>query len=123
VVKTRSGFSVRPPVSAGGVREEERYWLRARLGPVSLREPVAVVAVVTEPERRGFAYGTPDGHPVPGEEAFVAYRATDGTVWLTPRSLARPGRGPWRALYPVVVVAQRWYRWRYERAPRGQAVD
>jgi uncharacterized protein (UPF0548 family) len=121
-VKTRSGFSVAPPVgAAGGVRGGERYWLLARLGPWVLREPVQVVATVTEPDRRGFAYGTLDGHPVSGEEAFPVHRAPDGTVWLSLRSFTRPGRGVWSALFPAVLVAQRWYRWRYRRALREPA--
>ena len=122
-VKTRSGFSVESdgpstsgnglghPVAAGG-----RYWLVAHLGPFRIREPVQVLAVVDEPDRKGFAYGTLAGHPVRGAEAFLVERRTDGSVWLTIRSLTRPASGLWGALYPVALLAQRLYRRRYFRS-------
>lgn len=112
-VKTRSGFAVRPP---GRVREDSDLELVASVGPLRIREPVQVVAVVDTPSRRGFAYRTRPGHPVTGEEAFVVHRDDDGRVWLTLRSLTRPGTGLWRPLFPVLLVAQRVYRRRYRRA-------
>ena len=39
-----------------------------------------IVAVVDEPDRVGFAYGTLPGHPERGEEAFLVERSDDGTV-------------------------------------------
>jgi uncharacterized protein (UPF0548 family) len=116
-VKTRSGFTVHPPTGPGGVREGEELWLHAALGPLTVREPVRVVAVVETAERSGFAYGTLRGHPVSGEEAFVVHRDPDGRVHLTLRSLTRPApRGLWRAAFPALLVAQRVYRRRYQRA-------
>jgi len=94
------------------------HWVTVSFGPVTVREPVRVVAVVDEPDRFGFAYGTLEGHPVSGEEAFVVHRAGDGRVNFTVRSLTAPGRGPWRRAFPLLVVLQRWYRWRYVRAVR-----
>lgn len=91
-VKTRSGFAV---------------------------EPARVVAVVDRPDRCGFAYGTLEGHPVSGEEAFVLHRGDDGVVRLTLRSVTARGSGPWRLAFPAVLVAQRWYRRRYARALTG----
>ena len=119
-VKTRSGFAVeavdgRAPV----VREGADYWLVAAVGPLRIREPARVVAVVDREDRCGFAYGTLEGHPVSGEEAFVLTRDRDGAVHLTLRSLTRPGGGVWRAAFPAVLVAQRWYRARYARALLG----
>ncbi|MBT0771458.1 hypothetical protein KIH74_21150 [Kineosporia sp. J2-2] len=38
---------------------------------------------------------------------------------LVPRSLTRAPRGRRRAAFPLVLLAQRWYRARYQRAPRG----
>ena len=111
-VKTGSGFSVDP---AAEVQTDASYWLRAHIGPVTVREPVRVVAVVREPTRCGFAYGTLAGHPVSGEEAFVVHRADDG-VYLTLRSVTRPGAGIWRLAFPAVLVAQRVYRRRYLEA-------
>ncbi len=116
-VKTRSGFTVEPALPAGAcVQADERYWLLARVGLLTVREPVLIVAVVDESNRRGFAYGTLDGHPVSGEEAFIVHRAPDGAVSLTLRSLTRPGRGWWRPVFPAALVAQRWYRRQYLRA-------
>jgi uncharacterized protein (UPF0548 family) len=116
-VKTGSGFTVIALQGEGTrVREGRDYVLRARLGPVIVREPVRVVTVVEHDDRCGFAYGTLDGHPVRGEEAFVVHRATDGGVLLTLRSLTSAPRGPWLIAYPAALVAQRWYRRRYRRA-------
>jgi uncharacterized protein (UPF0548 family) len=112
-VKTRSGFRVRPP---GPVQEGTDLALVAAVGPLRITEPVRVVAVVDTADRRGFAYATRPGHPVSGEEAFVVHRDPDGAVWLTLRSLTRPGTGLWRPLFPLLLVAQRVYRRRYRRA-------
>ncbi|MFI9487863.1 DUF1990 family protein [Promicromonospora sp. NPDC052451] len=118
-VKTRSGFAVEPSPGAGrDVRQGERYWLVARIGPLRVREPVEVVATVATDHRAALAYGTLQGHPVSGEEAFVVHRDDAGTVRLTLRSLTRAGRGRWRALFPLILVAQRVYRRRYLRALR-----
>ncbi len=116
-VKTHSGFSV-----VLGSNDDLRVAsgqdrvLSARLGPCALREPVRVVDVVDEPDRRGFAYGTRMGHPVSGEEAFIVHCSDDGGVWLTLRSLTRAGGGHWRIVFPLALVAQLGYRARYRRA-------
>jgi uncharacterized protein (UPF0548 family) len=116
-VKTRSGFGVQAADGGDvGVRLGVEYTLLARIGPVTVREPVCVVTVVETDDRCGFAYGTGVGHPVSGEEAFVVWRDVQGQVWLTLRSLTRPSTGAWRALFPALLVAQRWYRRRYQRA-------
>ena len=115
-VKTRSGFTVEPASgSDAGVRDGADYWLVAAVGPLRIREPARVVAVVDRPDRCGFAYGTLEGHPVSGEEAFVLHRDDDG-VRLTLRSVTAPGAGRWRPAFPAVLVAQRLYRRRYARA-------
>ena len=120
-VKTRSGFAVESEGGGDvGVRPGADYWLIARIGPFRIREPARVVAVVDRPDRCGFAYGTLDGHPVSGEEAFVLHRTGDGAVHLTLRSLTRPGGGRWRLVFAAVLVAQRWYRMRYSKALVGQ---
>jgi uncharacterized protein (UPF0548 family) len=118
-VKTRSGFTVEPGPGAGSrVEPGADYWLVPSLGPFRVREPVRVVGVVNRPDRCGFAYGTLSGHPVSGEEAFVVSRAPDGTVSLTLRSLTRPAPGRWRLAFPAILLAQRWFRFRYLRALR-----
>jgi uncharacterized protein (UPF0548 family) len=112
-VKTRSGFQVR---DADGVAERvvkgANVWLVASAGPFSVREPVRVIDVVRTDDRCGYAYGTLEGHPISGEEAFIVHRS-DGKVFLTIRSLTRPGLGRWRFAFPVVRVFQHWYRRRY----------
>lgn len=118
-IKTRSGFEVRRPVGVAAndpVTVGESVWLAARVGPFRVREPVRVVAVLDEERRQGFAYATLRGHPVRGEEAFLVERGSDGSVWLTIRSVSRPARGAWWPLFPALAVAQRVYRRRYFRA-------
>lgn len=116
-VKTRSGFLVdsHAPVRAG-----RRERIRVRALGVTVAEPVEVVAVVEDAHRVGFAYRTLPGHPVDGEEAFVLHRdAADGDIVLTVRSLTRPApQQPWRALYPLLRIAQVVARRRYLRALR-----
>jgi uncharacterized protein (UPF0548 family) len=119
-VKRRSGFRVSP---AGVVAQGTDYLITAGLGPLTVREPVRVVAVVDTIDRCGFAYGTLHGHPVSGEEAFIVHRDSAGAVSLTIRSLTRPAPdGVWRLTFPVLLLAQRLFRRRYLRAlapPRG----
>jgi uncharacterized protein (UPF0548 family) len=116
-VKTRSGFTVdshgREAVHAGS-----SAWLSLAVGPVAVREPTRVVAVVDTPLRCGFSYGTLDGHPVSGEEAFVLHRLSEhGPVSLTIRSLTRPApRGFWRYSFPLLLIAQLAFRRRYLRS-------
>ena len=114
-VKTRSGFAVDDarPVASGS-----RPIITARVLWVTVREPVEVVEVVENATRVGFSYRTLPGHPVSGEEAFIVHRNGDDVV-LTIRSLTRPApEQPWRALFPLLRVAQLVARRRYLRALR-----
>ncbi|WP_243736118.1 DUF1990 family protein [Leucobacter luti] len=109
-VKTRSGFRVddQRPVTVG-----RPLTITARVAGITVREPVRVAEVVDAPDRVGFSYSTLPGHPVSGEEAFIVHRAGD-EVFLTLRSLTAPAAlQPWRALYPVLRIAQRVARRRY----------
>lgn len=119
-IKRRSGFSVTPLAGAGErVTEGAEYSITAAWGPLAVREPVRVVAVVDTPDKCGFAYGTLPGHPVSGEEAFIVCKTPDGHVTLTLRSLtSRAPKGAWRPLFPLLLLAQRSYRRRYQRALR-----
>lgn len=113
VVKTRSGFRVDDD---SVVVPGRRMTVTARVLGVTVIEPVEVVDVVQTGDRVGFSYRTLPGHPVDGEEAFVVHR-TGAVVRLTIRSLTRPsGTQPWRALFPVLRVAQVVARRRYLRA-------
>lgn len=114
-VKTASGFAVE---GTDAVSPGDRLVVTARVLVVTVVEPVEVVAVVEEPDRVGFAYRTLPGHPVSGEEAFIVHRRGD-EVSLTVRSLTRAApQQPWRALYPLLRVAQLIARRRYLRALR-----
>jgi uncharacterized protein (UPF0548 family) len=75
-----------------------------------------VTAVVDRRMRCGFAYGTLDGQPVSDEEAFTVMRMVRSRITL--RSLTRPARGLWWWAFPMLLVAQRYYRRRYLRALR-----
>jgi uncharacterized protein (UPF0548 family)/ligand-binding SRPBCC domain-containing protein len=114
-VKTRSGFRVDHPHP---VVPGERLEVTARVAGISIREPVEVAAVVETANRVGFSYRTRPGHPVSGEEAFVVHRDGDD-VLLTIRSLTAPTpQQPWRALHPLLRVAQIVARRRYLHALR-----
>lgn len=88
-LQERAGL--RPLVSDPAVRVGAVAVLRLGLGQLALHAPVRVVAVVEEPERRGFAYGTLPGHPEQGEERFVVSRGLDGAVHLEIVAFSRPG--------------------------------
>ncbi len=80
-VKSRSGFTVKSMAGESiRVQPGTDYVLTAALGPFSLREPVRVVATVDQVDRCGFAYGTLEGHPVSGEEAFIVYQDADAVI-------------------------------------------
>jgi len=119
-IKRRSGFTVEPGRGISGLLSDvsvgERFWLIAHIGPLRVREPVEVVGVIDDEDRKGFAYGTLQGHPVSGEELFLVERRVDGSVWLTLRSMTSPSSGMWRFAYPAILVAQRVYRRRYAKA-------
>ncbi len=112
-VKTRSGFVVQPSsrVSIG-----DRPVVSIRVLGVRIVEPVEVIEVVEERERAGFVYRTLPGHPVDGEEAFLLDRDGDAIRFIV-RSLTRAApQQPWRALFPLLLVAQSVVRRRYRRA-------
>lgn len=69
-----------------------------------IKAPCRIVWTVEEPRRAGWAYGTLEGHPECGEEAFVVDRTGDGTVWLTVAAFSR---------------AQKWYARAGGAATRG----
>jgi uncharacterized protein (UPF0548 family) len=76
----------------------------SRLGPLPV--PCRVVWAVTDERRAGFAYGTLDGHPECGEEAFLLERMDDGRVWFTVCAFTRPGRWYTRLAGPLAPLAQ-----------------
>lgn len=80
---------------------------RVRVGPLLVTAPCVVVAVVDEPRRRGFAYGTVGAHPECGEESFVVEQDPDGAVSFTITSFSRPARWWSRLGAPVTRRVQR----------------
>ncbi|NYD55437.1 uncharacterized protein (UPF0548 family) [Microbacterium pseudoresistens] len=116
-VKRRSGFSVD---DAGPVRSGARPTMTARVLGVRIPEPIEVLDVTQSPDRVGFVYRTLPGHPVDGCEAFLMHRAaSEDTIFLTIRSLTRASDSrPWRALFPLLALAQRAVRRRYLKSLR-----
>ena len=55
--------------------------LGAPLGPITAVAVCRIVALVDEPDRCGFAYGTLPGHPEQGEEAFLIERRASEAVF------------------------------------------
>jgi uncharacterized protein (UPF0548 family) len=74
--------------------------VRLRLGPLRITAPARVVRVIDEPDRRGFTYGTLEGHPEAGEEEFAVERRGD-ELWAAVRAFSRPGRWYTRLGAPV----------------------
>lgn len=96
---------------------------RLGIGPLRIAAPCRVVAVVDEPDRRGFSYGTVAGHPATGEESFTVERAADGRVWFAVTAFSRPARLSMRAAGPVAPLLQRAFAARLGRRLRGLVGD
>ena len=79
-----------------------------------------IIAVVDEPDRFGFAYGTLSVHPERGEEAFLVVRGADGHVRFDIEGVSRPAQPIARLLPPVANrlqdTAVRHYLFAMERA-------
>ena len=116
-VPTRAGLRV--SASAPRAALDEVVELRLGVGPVGLRIPCRVVAVVEEPDRVGFAYGTLPGHPESGEELFLLERGPAGEPVLTIRAFSRPGTLLSRAGGPAARWFQRVMTRRYLRSLDG----
>lgn len=93
--------------------------LTIKFAGVAVTAPVRVVYVVDEPDRQGFAYGTLEGHPEHGEEAFVVERTADGSVWLTITAFSRPSKWYWWIGSLPLRIAQETYTRRYLRVLTG----
>lgn len=115
-VKTRSGFAVRPLDGHDEPRPGQTWEVTAHLGPVTVREPIVVVDVVRTPDRVALAYATRRGHPVRGEEAFIARCTDSGTVVFELRSVTAAAPGLRGIIFPFALALQGRYRARYLRA-------
>ena len=81
-----------------------------------LPAPCRVVYVIDEPDIRGFAYGTLEGHPESGEERFVVHRdPATSAVFAEVSAFSRPATWWSKAGRPLVSVAQRVIARRYLR--------
>jgi uncharacterized protein (UPF0548 family) len=85
-------------------------------GPIRIGAPCRVVYTVTEPRRRGFAYGTLPGHPESGEEAFVVEHKPDDAVTFTITAFSRPATATARIAGPLGRLIQRQATSRYLHA-------
>jgi uncharacterized protein (UPF0548 family) len=111
-IKQSIGFTVTPgdPVVVAGRDYETRYgWMR-------VHEPVRVMWLADEPDRRGFGYGTRPGHPITGEECFLVERDADGVVWFVTRTVSRISRGRWLLLWPGIRMLQPYFQRAYARS-------
>jgi uncharacterized protein (UPF0548 family) len=115
----RTGLA--PRVSDLRVRLDAVAVLRLIVGPLHVRVPVRVVAVVDEPTRQGFVYGTLPGHPERGEESFVVELESDGTVMFDLRAFSRAGRWFTRLGGPVARAGQLLVAERYVAALHAAA--
>lgn len=102
-VHDRAGLTVLagPPPAVGAITV-------MRLGPPVLGPiaPCRILAVIDEPRRRGFAYGTLPGHPFAGEESFVVELADDDAVWFVIRAFSKPATLLTRLGAPVARIIQ-----------------
>jgi len=92
--------------------------LAAGRPPFRLTIPCRVVYTVDEPLRRGFAYGTLDGHPERGEESFLITTTEAGEVRFRIRAFSRPASLLARAGGPLSRRIQQHITDRYVRALR-----
>lgn len=116
-LQLRSGIAVR--ASTAVVEPGAVAMLRIGVGPIAVPAPARVVAVVDEPARRGFAYGTLPGHPECGEELFVVEYDENENVTLHITVFSRPATLLARACGPLTLAAQRLMTRRYGRALKG----
>lgn len=93
--------------ASGIVRVGETVAVAMPIGFMAVTAICRVVAVISEPRRIGFAYGSLPGHPERGEEAFIVEIADDDAVTVTIRSLSRPAAWFTRVGAPVASVVQR----------------
>ncbi|MGC0329426.1 uncharacterized protein (UPF0548 family) [Streptomyces sp. SAI-170] len=95
-------------VQAEAERAAEGVGVTVTLAGV-IKAPCRIVWTVDEPRRAGWAYGTLEGHPECGEEAFVVDRTGDGTVWLTVSAFSKPAKWYARAGGPATRGLQHAY--------------
>ncbi|UDY24709.1 DUF1990 family protein [Nocardioides sp. Kera G14] len=111
-VQEGAGLTVR---ASGQVEQGAVVEMRLGVGPVAARPRCLVVAVIDEPDRVGFAYGTLEGHPESGEEAFLITRTSEG-IQFRVTAFSRPATALGRLAKPVAERVQDAITERYLRA-------
>ncbi|GAA5158540.1 hypothetical protein GCM10023321_38480 [Pseudonocardia eucalypti] len=112
----RAGAVIHPPDTPPA--EGLTVLVAPGIGPLRLLVPCRVVWTVDEPDRVGFGYGTLPGHPVSGEEAFVARRDPSGEVRGTILAFSRPATWYTRMAGPAGRAVQRFATTQYLAALR-----
>ena len=107
----RAVATIWPPEASA--EEGSTVLIALALGPVTVMAINRIVAVVDEPRRWGFAYGTLPGHAEVGEEAFVVEHRSDDTVVARVASVAHVAVPGARLLQPVLLPIQRIFANRY----------
>jgi uncharacterized protein (UPF0548 family) len=116
-----AGVRVEPPDAP--LEEGTTVVVVTRLGPASVLAACRVVAVVDEPDRFGFAYGTLPLHPESGEEAFLVERGPDDAVRFRVVAVSRPAHPLARLGAPVTHLVQRRVTSRYLQGLRRAIAD
>lgn len=80
---------VRLTATTDKVRIGSESLARLGFGPLAVPAPCRVVWILEETDRVGFAYGTLEGHPAAGEEAFVLTFEDDAVVFRV-KAYSRP---------------------------------
>ena len=94
---------------------DETVVLGFGVGPLRMLVPNRIVAVVDEPDRYGYAYGSLPGHPECGEEQFLVELLPGGDVVLTIRVDAGPAH-QLRLFRPILTAVSRVAAGRYQAA-------
>lgn len=121
--RPQRGFGAQIHPADAPIEEGVTVLVVLQIGPVAVVAPCRVVAVVDEPNRFGFAYGTLPGHAESGEESFLIERSESGTVTTTIRVDARPATLPARLASPAVSMIQRRALRRYLQAIQGHTAS
>jgi len=116
-LQRRSG--VRVLASTPRVRRGSTAVLLLGPGRLAVKAPVRVVALVDEPGRQGFVYGTLPGHPETGEESFVVEHDAQDAVIVRVTAFSRPGTPLTKVAGPVGRMVQKVVTERYLRALRS----
>lgn len=109
-IQSGAGFRV---AHRNKVQANQDNSLGLHFGLFRTSAPCKVVYVIDEPNRKGFAYGTIQGHPESGEESFIVTLKPDGRVVFEIRAFSRPARWFARLGSPLIRFLQQHVTWKY----------